>query len=640
MNRNTIDPSLRNWTEWPTLNAELLPPKRADIVHRRIEAVKLYLEGKSLAIVKEQTHIARDKVYALFNACLAMHSDGRIWGFRACGYYVHTKIYRRINIPTVEKQRRTHGFSGQLGHLFSRFPWIAESLMADALKSRRKGFTESAIRLDKLHQQFLELCRKAEIRDNEYPFCVESQGERSVARWVKAEMLKRNLRRTVDIVYGEDVARRLNNMGDAVRGGDVKVCFDRVEFDGHKIDAFATIEVPSPTGGEPVLLVVERIWILAAIDVASRAVLGYHIAFGRHYTAEDVLTCLENCIVPWKPRKLRANGLSYPNGSGFPSGSIPELAYAKWNELAFDNDKSNCAMWVWERVRSCIGSSLNPGPIKTPESRQFIERFFRSLAQNGPQRLPITTGSSSKDPRRQDPEQKATDYRVHLEDLLDFTDVILASYNATPTTALHGRSPLEYLRFALQRDSFIVRQIPEAERPHFALALLNVQVKVRGKIKTGERPYVRYMGVRYYSERLSNSPSLIGQKITLQVKVRDLRIIRLYLEDGQEFGDIVASQEWAGTAHDLRTRKAILKCIRRGRIARRGIPDVVAEFIRYKETHARTSRKARNELAHLRRVRRQGGRQAPVTPVRPLPPPKLVRPKALPIKLKRRFFNF
>jgi putative transposase len=640
VNRQSIDPALLKVEEWPTIDTNALSPMEATIVKGRIEAVQLYVQGEHSRKILEQTSIARDKVYRFFNRCIKPHLDGRIWGFRGCGYYTHVDDYTRTKVSTDEDRRRTHGHSGLLKQVFERYPSISEDLLTEALKSRNKYFTESSLRLDKLHRRFLALCRCAGIPKSQYPFCVESQGQRSLSRWLKAEMVKRNLRRTVNVCFGEDSARRLGNLGPAVRIGDVKICYDRVEFDGHRIDVFAAIEVTNPTGGEPLVLVVERVWILTAIDVASRAVLGYHIAFGRHYSAEDVLMCLEACIVPWQPRKLRANGLFYPEGSGYPSGSIPGLEFARWNELAFDNDMSNCSNWVWDRVRDEIGCRLNPGPVKTPERRIFIERFFRTLAENGTQRLPVTTGSCESDPRRRNPEEKAVKYDVRLEDLIDFVDVVVATYNGTPTSALFGRTPLDYLRFAQERGSFVVRQIPEAERQGFALTKLSVRAVVKGNVRKGERLYVRYMGVRYYSERLSSSPQLRNQKGTIQVNTRDLRRIRLFLGNGQEFGELIASQEWAGTAHDLRTRKAMLKCIRQGRLARVGIPDVVEHFIRKKEACARHSRKARNEFAHLARVKKQGALKQPLPLVRAPPPPELRRPQPPLMHIQRMTLNF
>jgi hypothetical protein len=53
--------------------------------------------------------------------------------------------------------------------------------------------------------------------------------------------------------------------------------------DGQVVDA------GKPTGGEPILYVFERIWLLTIIDAASRAVLGYPVSLDRKYTGEAVL---------------------------------------------------------------------------------------------------------------------------------------------------------------------------------------------------------------------------------------------------------------------------------------------------------------------------------------------------------------
>ncbi|HSI09593.1 MAG TPA: hypothetical protein VK985_13475 [Rariglobus sp.] len=540
-----------------------------------------------------------------------------------------------------ETRLLSSGHSGLLLATLDRFPNIAEALDYEILESRKRGFAESAIRYDKLHALFLRKCKEVGIPANAYPFTVASQGERSLTRWIKKRLASLGSRKLAKVMFGDEVARRLGNENAPTRVGSRLKCLERVEFDGHRIDVMMTMFIPDPTGGEPVAMVIERIWLLAVIDASSRAVLGYHVSLARNYTAEDVLICLENALLPWQPRPLAVPGLKYPEGSGFPS-AISELAFARWGEFAFDNAKSNCSKWVWDRVRDVIGCALNPGPVKTPERRQFIERLFLALEQNGFQRLPTTTGSSPKDIRRRKPEEKAVKYQVHLEEMLDLLDVLIAQYNALPTSALFGRSPLEYLRFSLDRNSFFVRQIPEDEREAFCLTVLREKGIVRGNLKRGERLYVRYEGVKYYSPKLSSSPNMRDQEVIVECRTRDLRKIKIFTTNGDEFGVLDASQAWAAQQHDLRVRKAILRCIHQGKIRRRGEEDVVGAYIAHKSRESGRIKKARNELAHALRVRRHPTPK-PATLEHTSPPPSepvLARVSAPRVKVKVRAFNF
>lgn len=625
--------------EWPTVTLENMAADAADKIRKRIDAVMFYLDGVDFRAIRKETGVCRSKVYYFLKRCRSIHEDGREWGFR--GLLMHAPVagYRRHALPP-RNSYRSHGHSGLFRNVLRKYPQIPERLVEQALKNRSKGFAESSVRNQSLHRLFLEECRKVGIPSSDYPFTVRYAGKRTVDKWIKSEIFYRNQRAALLVQHGEHVARKLSNTGDATRIGYRRICYDRVEFDAHRLDAIMVIEIADPTGREPVHLPIERIWLLTCIDVASRAVLGYHISLARNYSAEDVLVCIENSLLPWKPRQLRDNGLFYPEGSGFPSSSIAGLGYARPNEIAFDNARSHYAVRVWEKIGNVLGCRINPGPVKTPEGRMFIERLFLTLEKGGLQRLPVTTGSSHQDARRRDPEEKAVKFRVHLEDIVDFMDVIQAEYNITPTEGLHGRSPLEYLRFAMRSGSFIVRQIPENERERLCLSTISESAVVRGKIQKGQRLHVRYMGVRYYSERLNLSPQMARQRVLMEINTRDLRTIRIFLSDGAEFGIVTASQEWAATQHDLRTRKAILNAINRGRLARQGIPDVVQHFIQHTEKRALEEKKARNDLARMRADKERGsGEKKPVIIETPRSPRRM-RPSPPSIPIRRRTLNF
>jgi hypothetical protein len=180
----------------------------------------------------------------------------------------------------------------------------------------------------------------------------------------------------------------------------------------------------------------------------------------------------------------------------------------------------------------------------------------------------------------------ASKYRVTLENLLDLVDVLIADYNGMATTALYNRSPLDYLRVSVDQKRFFIRQIPESQRGGFSMTEKRTVVTVRGNLKKGVRPFIRFEGVRYFSERLGNMASLIGQQVVVECNTRDLRTLRLYQTNGPEIDTVTAARVWAHQPHDLRMRKAILQCIRQA-------------------AEAMKSKKPRNELAHALRVKRQ-----------------------------------
>ncbi|WP_179257802.1 hypothetical protein [Burkholderia sp. AU6039] len=78
----------------------------------------------------------------------------------------------------------------------------------------------------------------------------------------------------------------LGRAGDGTRRPPLAP-FERVECDAHKLDTRMTVLVPSPHGGtEP--RPIHRLWVVVLIEVASRAVLGYHLSLRRECAAVEV----------------------------------------------------------------------------------------------------------------------------------------------------------------------------------------------------------------------------------------------------------------------------------------------------------------------------------------------------------------
>ncbi|MFB8734746.1 hypothetical protein ACEQPO_15075 [Bacillus sp. SL00103] len=113
-----------------------------------------------------------------------------------------------------------------------------------------------------------------------------------------------------------------------------------------------------------------------------------------------------------------------------------------------------------DRLTQVIGCSVNAGPVRTPERRGIIERFFRTLEENGYHKLSTTTGSHPKDPIRKNAEQKAIKYRISAAHLEEITEVLIANYNGTPNEGVNNLTPLEAIEQRLSRGMNI-RQIPE-----------------------------------------------------------------------------------------------------------------------------------------------------------------------------------
>ena len=598
MDRDSLPPDVTNLSCWPTVDLDLLDEKNAARVKKRIQAVSDYIEGQPVGIISKQAAIPRQEVYRLVTRCIQPHADGRIWGFRAL--LTACRISSYIRTATIDGARHSHqgGAAGALTMLFERFPAIQQAVDALFLKKVKDDLVqESRMPVKAIHKYFIDKCKEAGLTARHYPFNMNHRGRRALSSYLK-RVFKSNLKQAVKARHGTDAARALASK-EAGPDSIVTRPFERVEFDGHRIDVMCTIDLPNPYGGTQ-RLVLERLWLLVIVDVKTRAILGYSLVLNSEYNAGDVLRCIKHALTPWTPMTLTIPGLKYTNGSGLPSGVHAECAGALWDELWFDNAKANLAEAVKSNLSRVVGCAINAGPVKTPTRRPFIERFFQTLEENGFHRLPSTTGNGPKDPRRKNPEDAALRWNISYQHLVELIDVLIARYNAEPHSGLGYRSPLEMLEYFIVNEGCEFRSIPEQRRRDLALLHIRVWRCIRGDVTQGKCPYIEFEGVRYYNDVLRHSPDLIGTRLSLLVDPDDLRCITAYLENGSEFGVLTAHGLWGRTPHTLTVRKAINNLRARKLIFYTDTQDPIRVYMDYLNKEAATSKSARAEATKLK----------------------------------------
>ncbi|MDP2381569.1 MAG: hypothetical protein Q8N00_02065 [Nitrospirota bacterium] len=550
-----------------------------------------------MQLITSEVKLSRQEILRLSKRCLTLHSDGNIWGFRALLQHQHQKPY--IRTQEVRKSRHQHkgGAAGALMRLFDCHPSIRETVDQLFLKQGPKEVVqESRIQVKAIHKRFIAACKAKGLTAGDYPLNMNHRGRRALGSYLR-RLLKQNLQEAAKARYGKDAARRLSLDG----GGDANMVrrpYERTQFDGHRIDAFFTIELPHPSGGTQILTL-DRLWILLIKDVFSRAVLGYVICISKEYSQVDVLRCVKRAVLPWTRMDLTISGLHYPEGGGFPSAVLPDYVWAVWDEFWMDNGKANLAEAVRTTLTRTIGCAVNAGPVNAPERRSIIERFFQTLEENGYHRLPSTTGSGPKDPRRNDPEKAALRYHIKFEHLEQLTDVMIAQYNGAPHSSL-GCSPLERLAYCVNDSSLLPRTLSEHLRSNLALLGVPALRTIQGSLKHGKCAYVEFEGVRYSNDVLRRSPDLIGQKLSLRIDLEDLRCITAFLASGQEFGVLTAHGLWGRTPHSLEARKAINHLRIRKLIHYTDQDDPMHVYMDYLSHNAATSKEARSRYVKVK----------------------------------------
>ncbi len=592
MRRDDMIPELRDVAVWPSVNIDVLDAVELARFRTREMALRAYLGGASMAYCAREHGVTRQELYRLLARCLAGHPDGRIWGFRALLSQKRVHGYQRRR--AVIGSGGQGGASGALMRLFSEYPTIQEHVDALYLRRRKHGAVhEARISLQSIHRQFLQLCRDVGVPDTAWPFTAKQRGRRSLGKYLHA-LDQRHMAESARARHGDAVARQLGT-GDPSTRDPILRPYQRVQFDGHRVNALFTVELPSPLGGT-VEQVLERFWLLALYDMATDNILGYAVSLSPEYSADDVLRCMENALTPWKPQILTIPGLRYPEGGGLPSGLFPECAWACWDELSYDNAMANRAHLVRERLTEVVGCAIIAGPPATPARRGELERFFGIFEEHGFNRTPNTTGSNPKDPRRRGPEAAAQRLHISYDHVLQLVDVMVVRWNCAPHEGIGFRTPVEALQHYIEQPNNWLRTLPEHARGRGHLARLTLKRHVSGDPGKSRRPYITYENVRYHNPVLARSPGLIKKELTLTVNPADIRSIRATLPDGSDLGMLTAHGAWGRTPHSLETRKAIYRLRGRRELFWSGTEDPIDVYLKYLATQSQKKKRSRNRL--------------------------------------------
>lgn len=333
--------------------------------------------------------------------------------------------------------------------------------------------------------------------------------------------------------------------------------YDAVELDAYSINAFFMAEFETPEGTMTEVHL-ERIWLIALIEVISQAILSYSIVYRKQVNADDVVGVIRKAVNDPVREPLTIPGLVYPVNGGFPAEVIPECKGAVWGSLLLDGALANLSQAVQIRARKSLGFTINWGPVAHFERRPNIERFFSAVSTNVFMRLPSTTGSNPGKGRAKDAEKQSIKYKIKASDVEQLFAVYVAQHNATPSEGNSYNTPIEVLQYYVQNQNehFLLRKLPIKPMGTILIPLMR-DCTIRGGRANGRRPYIQFEGVKYTNAVLAQSAGLVGQKLTIEVDENDLRVCKAYLQNGSELGILQAGGRWHLSKHSLRTRKII-----------------------------------------------------------------------------------
>lgn len=575
---------------WALVDADALPADRRTRFLQRRAAITMYLGGASDTELKQATGLARSNVYRLIvDRCLAPHADGTLMGWRGALPFLRVRGYQRTAALNVSPSTGG-GAAGALRWLFES-PGGAEieARFRKQILGKRPTLATARRPKQDLFNEFIKDLRARGLEARgEWPFNVERMGYVSICKYIDRVMAE-NPSRQRQLLGGVD-AQRKARADDGSNRPTLRL-FERVECDAHKLDARMVVLVPSPHGGYEARPV-HRLWVVAIIEIASRAVLGYHLSLHRECDAEDVLRAIKRALSVWRPRPIQFSEHAYIEGAGLPSARHERYQGACWDEFSVDGAMANVCARVEQPLREIVGSTVikpqDPHSFASRRSlddRPFIESFFRRLTQGGFHRLSPTTGSAPKDKRGADPDAAAMATQFQLEYAEELLDTLIANYNATPHSGLGYRSPLAQMDFLATREDARIRRADAGDVRR--MVGIRKLCTVKGGIASGRRPYFNFENARYSAEWLVQRTDLIGKLLWLHIEDEDdARWATVSSQRGEFLGAVRAAPPWHLTPHTLYMRRAIRALDKNRRLHLSSTCDAVEELIRYAEESA------------------------------------------------------
>lgn len=565
-----------------TLQAEVLAEDVRAIFERRVKAVKMVHRGSSGAEVYKACGVSDGEQTRLIKRFLDVDAAGVCWGDRALLPHARLKEYERRTPLKKMRSQQKGGASGMLGNTLKRFPQAAEEIEV-SVRDFHRNFKGQKFDIAFMAAKFRAALKKAGASEEDWPFSQKRLGQRTIEKHI-AKLVREDFVVAALTLGSHGVTHA--PLGTGIVGlVSADMPFDIIQLDAYKVDKFCILRIETKPGIYT-QRVLDRFWMLAAVDPASDGVLAARYVFSSEVTAIDVEgVLLEAILGDWKPYdNITIPGLKYTQGGGMLGYAVPETQGAIWGGLMLDNAMAHHAGKIKHKFKRNGGCSINYGQLKRPERRSAIENLNKQVAEKIMHRVQSTTGSGPQQGRAATPEENAEKYEVYVDEAEMVLDVWLANYNCTPKQGANfSLSPIEIVRmhFNNNKRDVVFPKLPESKASKVSLGQDVRHCRVRGSAEGGRAPHVTLDKAHYTNEVMSSDLSLVGRNVIVRIDPKDYRFVEAILDTGEKLGTLKVLGYWGKTPHNVTTRKQINRAYKDRAFELTRSDDIVLSYVDY-----------------------------------------------------------
>ncbi|GGZ57051.1 hypothetical protein GCM10008101_08200 [Lysobacter xinjiangensis] len=550
MHRRVVSRVPREWRnpdDWPKPPDSAVPEEHRSTYMARCGALTDYLEGKSLAAIREAYNIDSSALYKFLDACLKPAPAGGIRGFSAVIPYARTSGYVRKTDVNPDQLAAGRGTAGLFTALLADHKPLAAYVEERAKKYATAAWEKRRLPIRAEHDAFCT--RAAEfLKNDQYPFTLRSRAR---------EGFRTALHEAIAKHRGAQAAHLEPSMWLRFRG-EHPAYYRRIQIDAHQLDGFISARVEGKKGRFRTKRL--RPWLIAAVEVESTNLVGWHLSIDDEPSAEDVLCCLYDMMRNDDGhRVVDMPEFSLEDGKGLPSLVVDGCASRYPDVVELDNALAHHAHIVREAITTKLFASIQHGCSHEPRRRVQIEQSFNTLTHRNIQHSLMGIRPDATDRERAIAEENAGGMTV--EAMEAYLRMVLGRHNDAPTDAHYGKVRLQCLR---EEPTYELRRADTSVRASWR-SLVEREIVTPIRASDGHPPHVNLLNATYSNDLLRAAYDLVGRDVIVVVNLNQPRIARAYIKGGLSFGVLTVLGPWRDFEHDYRLRRFLSRAKGDGR---------------------------------------------------------------------------